>query len=350
MVGKLLIFLVLFAVLGSLAWWYIGTNSFVLIRLGDWTLQLQVLTGLVFLFVVIWAVNLISYLVSETLGGRWAARSRARRSSNCSRKAVLLLFSGKAKDAKNHFLKAANLKQEPIINGLLAAHSAIESEQYDRALNILNNIKTEGSAADSALMHTKAKVLVHLNRLAEAESLCKDIKAIKFKDARTDLLLLKIAEQRKDWPAFQSLLPKLRGTEGVSLRVKELERRAGLSRLRKPSMSREEYDEVVATIPAEIQNTAEVVEIRTHFLIRCGASKEAEKLLREFLHKEWRPDLLRDYVGIPDVDAEKQLTQLKKWQHRHGESPELLAVLEELSDETGDWRAAQDYSRASDTV
>lgn len=345
--GKLLIFLLLFAVLGSLAWWYVGTGSFVLIRLGDWTLQFQVLTGLALLFVFIWTINLIGYLVSETLGGRWAARSRARRSANRSRKGLLLLFSGKTKDAKDQFLKAANLKQEPVINGLLAAHSAIESEQYDRALNILNNLKTEHSTADSALMHTKAKVLVHLNRLDEAESLCKDIKAIKSKDARTDLLLLKIAEKRKDWPAFQSLLPKLRNADGISLRVKELERRSGLARLRKPSMSRPEYDEVVATIPAEIKNTAEVVEIRTHYLIRCGASKEAEKLLREFLHKEWRPDLLRDYVGIPAVDAEKQLTQLEKWRHRHGDSPELLAVLEELSDETGDWRAAQEYNRAS---
>ena len=112
-------------------------------------------------------------------------------------------------------------------------------------------------------------------------------------------------------------------------------------------MTREEYDEVLHTIPADIKNTAEVVEIRTQFLIRVGANKEAEKLLREFLHKEWRPDLLRDYISIDEVDKDKQLTQLKKWHHRHGDTPEILAALEELSEETGDWRSAQDYGRAS---
>ena len=348
--AKLVIFLVLFFLLGSLAWWYIGTDSYVLIRLGEWTIQLQVLTALVFVVILLWALNLGAYVFSETLGGRWAARSRLRKSANRSRKGLLLLFAGKAKDAKEQFLKAANLKQEPIANALLAAHSAVESEQYDRALNILNNTQTEDAAADAALMHSKAKVLLHLGRLEDAEALCLDIKALKSKDPRTDLILLSIAEKRKDWESFERLLPKLRSTEGIRQRVSELERKAGLIRLRKPRMTREEYDEVIKTIPADIKNTAEVVEIRVHFLIRCGAVKEAEKLLREFMHKEWRPDLLRDYVSIPDVDKEKQLMHLEKWRNRHGDSPELLAVLEELSDETGDWRAAQDYGRASDAI
>lgn len=348
--GKLLIFLALFAVLGSLAWWYVGADSYILIRLGDWTIQLQVLTGMVLLVVAIWAFNFIAYVVSETIGGRWAARSRARRSSTRVRKGVLQLFAGKTKDAKEQFLKAANLKQEPVITGLLAAHSAIESEQYDRALNILNNLPTDGVEADAAVMHSKAKVLIHLNRLTEAERLCRDMKFLNPKDRKTDLLLLQIAETQKDWASFQQLLPKLRSSEGVKIRVAELERRAALQRLQEPNMDRAQYDEVVESIPADIKNTSEVVQIRMHYLVRLGASDEAEKLMREFLHKEWRADLLRDYVSIPESDKDKQLTQLKKWQHRHGDSPELLTVLEELSDETGDWRAAQDYSRNSETV
>ena len=344
--GKLLIFLALFAVLGSLAWWYIGADSYILIRLGEWTIQLQVLTGIVLLVVSLWLLNLIAYFASETLGGRWAARSRARRGSDRLRKGVMFLFAGKSKQAKEQFLKAANLKQEPAINALLAAHSAIESEQYDRALNILNNLQTEGVDADAALMHTKAKVLVQLGKLEQAESLCRDIKSIQPKDSKTDLLLLQIAAKNQDWKGFQQLLPKLRNAEGVKMRVSELEHSVALRRLQEPNMSRPEYDEVVSTIPADIKNTAEVVQMRMHYLVRLGASGEAEKLMREFLHKEWRADLLRDYVSIPDADNEKQLTQLKKWHHRHGDSPELLTVLEELSDETGDWRSAQEYSRA----
>ncbi len=347
MVGKLLIFLVLFAVLGSLAWWYVGTESYILIRLGDWTLQLQVLTAIVLLVLSIWLVNFLVYLFSETLGGRWAARSRSRRASNRMRKGVMQLFAGRAKEAKEHFLKAANLKQEPVINGLLAAHSALESEQYDRALNILGNMQTEDAEADAAIMHSKAKALLQLNRLDEAQSLCGDIKKIRPKDNKTDLLLLQIAEAKKDWPAFQKLLPKLRNAEGVRNRVRELECRAARHRLQEPNMTREQYDEVVKTIPVDIKNTAEIVQIKMHHLVRLGASDEAEKLMREFLHKEWRPDLLRDYVSIPGSDRDKQLTQLRKWHHRHGDSPELLRVLEELSDEAGDWRAAQEYSRTS---
>ena len=345
--GKLILFIVLFAVLGSLAWWYIGTDSYILIRLGDWAIQLQVLTGMILFFVLLWAINFSAVFISGTLGGRWAAQSRARKSTNRSRKGVMLLFSGKSKEAKQQFLKAANLREAPVINGLLAAHSAVESEQYDRALNILNNIATEDDSADLALMYSKAKVLLKLGRLEESKAICADIKAIKPKEARTNLILLKVAEAQQDWPSFQTLLPKLRNTDGVKQRVKEIERRAGLARLRKPQMTREEYDEVLHTIPADIKNTAEVVEIRTQFLIRVGANKEAEKLLREFLHKEWRPDLLRDYISIDEVDKDKQLTQLKKWHHRHGDTPEILAALEELSEETGDWRSAQDYGRAS---
>lgn len=343
--GKLLIFLALFAVLGSLAWWYIGTDSYVLIRLGEWTIQLQVLTAIVLLIVSVWLFNLIASLVSGIIGGRWAARSRARRSAKRLHKGILLLFSGKAREAKDQFLKAANLKQEPVISALLAAHSAMESEQYDRALNILNNLNTDGEEADAALMHTKAKVLIELDRLDEAESLCRDIKKLHPKDSKTDLLLLMIAKKRLDWPTFQNLLPRLRNVEGVKQRVSELERRAALRRLQEPNLSRADYDEVAATIPADIKNTAEVVQIRMHYLMRSGAAHEAEKLMREFLHKEWRTDLLRDYVSIREADKDKQLTQLKKWHHRHGDSPELLAALEELSDETGDWRSAQEYSR-----
>lgn len=348
MVGKLLIFLALFAVLGSLAWWYVGADSYLLIRLGDWTIQLQLITGLVLLVLFLWLVNLVSFLVSETFGGRWAARSRARRSSVRLRKGILFLFAGKSKEAKDQFLKAANLKQQTIVNALLAAHSAMESEQYDRALNILNNLQTDGVDADAALMHSKAKALLHLDRLEEADTLCRDIKSMRPKDTKTDLLQLQIAAKQEDWPRFQEMLPKLRSSEGVKKRVSEIERSAALRRLQEPNMSRSEYDEVVDTIPADIKNTAEVVQIRMHYLVRLGAGAEAEKLLREFMHKEWRADLLRDYVSIPDADKDKQLTQLKKWHHRHGDSPELIAVLEELSDETGDWRAAQEYGRTSE--
>lgn len=346
--GKLLIFLALFAVLGSLAWWYIGADSYVLIRLGEWTIQLQVLTAIVLLVLSIWLISLVSNLAAGTLGGKWAARSRARRSANRLRKGILLLFSGKSKDAKEQFLKATNLKQEPVIACLLAAHSAIESEQYDRALNILNNLKTEGEDADAALMHTKAKVLTFLGRLEEAEALCLDIKRIRTKDARTDLIRLQIAEKKRDWHTFQQILPGLRSAAGVKIRVAELEHRAALRRLQEPAMNREQFDQVVTTIPADIKNTAEVVQIRMHYLVRLGDSEGAEKLMRDFLHKDWRPDLLRDYVSIPEANKEKQLTQLKKWHHRHGDSQELLVVLEELADETGDWRSAQEYSRSSE--
>ena len=345
--GKLILFIVLFAVLGSLAWWYIGTDSYILIRLGEWAVQLQVLTGIVLFFLLLWAINFSAVFISGTLGGRWAAQSRVRKSTNRSRKGIMLLFSGKSKEAKQQFLKAANLREAPVINGLLAAHSAVEAEQYDRALNILNNIVTEDDAADLAMMHTKAKVLLKLGRLEETKAICADIKAIKPKEARTDLVLLKVAEAQQDWASFQALLPKLRNADGVKQRVKEIEGRAGLVRLRKPQMTREEYDDVIHTIPADVKNTAEVVETRVYFLIRTGAGKEAEKLLRDFLHKEWRSDLLRDYISIPDIDKDKQLTQLKKWHHRHGDTPEILSALEELSEETGDWRSAQDYSRTS---
>ena len=210
--GKLLIFLALFAVLGSLAWWYVGTDSYILIRLGEWTIQLQVLTGIVLLVLGIWLINLLAHLASETLGGRWAARSKARKGAVRLRKGVLFLFAGKTKEAKEQFLKAANLKQEIIVNSLLAAHSAMETEQYDRALNILNNLKTDGADADAALMYSKAKALIQLGRLEQAESLCRDIKSMRPKDSKTGLLMLRIAAKKQDWQSFQQLLPKLRGS------------------------------------------------------------------------------------------------------------------------------------------
>ena len=342
---RLLLFIVFFFALGALGYWYAGTQSFVMFRVGEWVVQVQLLTGLFMLVVFLWLLNGLMFFVDQVLGGRLFARLRKSRAANRQRKGILELISGRPKNAKEHFLRAANIDQDANLDRLLACRSAIEAGQFDRALNILNNMPAYESELDGPVRLLRARVMFHLNRLEDAQEYCAEARRVGIKEAQLGTLPLLIAEKRRDWKAYDQIAPGLRGLSELGSSIESLDHRVFMSRLSDRRLDAQALDRIRLVMPPGLREDALIVEDLVAALVRVGESEEAEKMLRESLHARWQPELLKDYVSIPDVDRERQATQLEKWRHRNGDSPELLQALEQISEESGNWQAAQDYGR-----
>lgn len=347
---RLLLFVLFFFALGALGYWYAGTDSFVMLRIGEWVIQVQLLTGLLALIVFLWLLNALLFFVDQVLGGRLFARLRKTRAARRQRKGILELISGRPKRAKEEFLKAANIDSDANLDRLLACRSAIEAGQYDRALNILNNLPAHEAELDGPVRILRARVMFHLNRLDEAEEYCAEARRVGIRESQLGSLPLLIAEKRRDWKTYDRVAPGLRSLGELAAVIADIDLRVFMGRLSDRRLTAEELERIRLVMPPALRENPLVVEDLVAALVRVGEAGEAEKMLRESLHARWQPELLKDYIAIPAEDRERQLTQLEKWRHRHGDSPEILAALEQLNDESGNWQAAQDYSRERQNI
>ena len=343
---RLLLYLFFFFALGAIGWWLIGPESFVLIRVGETAIQVQLLTAILALVVLMWILNGLVFLLDQLLGGHWLARLKSRKVAKRMRRGIILLLNGEPRKAKEQFLRAANHKQDESLYRMLAVRAAIEAGHYDRALNILNNLENIPSELEGPVRLARSRVMFLLNRLDEADDSCAEAKRLGMAEDQLGLLPLQIAEKRQNWQDYDRRSQKLRRYAELAPALQELDRRVYLGRLSDRKLSLDELQQIRRVLPPEVRHDALIVEATSAALVRLGNSDEAEKILRELLHGNWQPELLNDYVCIPGVDREKQINQLQKWRHRHGDSAELLAALEKISEESGDWQSAQEFNRA----
>ena len=156
---------------------------------------------------------------------------------------------------------------------------------------------------------------------------------------------MRIAAARKDWDEYQRLAHLLWREKPARPALIEYERRVQLERMLSGDLNADSLQAMLDNQSPELRADDAMVEAHFHALVRLDRGEDAEKLLRDLLHRNWRPELLADYIRIPGIERETQITQLQKWRHRHGDSAPLLKALEQLTEDAGDWQQAQEIRR-----
>ncbi|GIT54312.1 MAG: hypothetical protein Ct9H300mP16_14720 [Pseudomonadota bacterium] len=70
--------------------------------------------------------------------------------------------------------------------------------------------------------------------------------------------------------------------------------------------------------------------IHVRSLIDSGSMKQAEKILRKAIDRNWNGDLIRLYGHVRSVPIQSQLEHAIRWRKSHPDDPDLLMTLARL--------------------
>ena len=299
MIRTLLLFLLLGGamVMGPLV---AGNKGYVLIALGEYTIEMSVVSAALFgvlLYVLLLLVeNLLGRLFSLHSRTRmWLHHRRRRQGQQQTLAGALALAEGRFEQAEALMLKGAGESEQPLLNYISAAEAAEAQGESERRDRYLQQAEEEHPNARLALGLIRARSQLRRNELIAAEQTLLTLQA-DYPQHRTVLTLLKeCLLSRSQWSSLLSLLPQLQKLKLITA--------AEFSALQKqiyPALFAEKGNTlgkkgVLALwreLPKSLRHEPELLDALIQQLITMGAEADADELLQESLRKHFQPALL----------------------------------------------------------
>lgn len=299
MIRTLLLFLLLGGamVMGPLV---AGNKGYVLIALGEYTIEMSVVSAALFgvlLYVLLLLVeNLLGRLFSLHSRTRmWLHHRRRRQGQQQTLAGALALAEGRFEQAEALMLKGAGESEQPLLNYISAAEAAEAQGESERRDRYLQQAEEEHPNARLALGLIRARSQLRRNELIAAEQTLLTLQA-DYPQHRTVLTLLKeCLLSRSQWSSLLSLLPQLQKLKLITA--------AEFSALQKqiyPALFAEKgntlgKEGVLALwreLPKSLRHEPELLDALIQQLITMGAEADADELLQESLRKHFQPALL----------------------------------------------------------
>jgi len=353
---RLLLLLVAVLVAGGLAARSLMDNAgYVLVIHGPWEVETSVGFALLVLLVLVVAVALATLL----LAGVWqrfspgAVRRRMRGPVARRRLKLGLRALTEARyDKAERLLRAAASGDWPLAAWLGAARAAARAGRVERAREHLDQAR----ACDHGELPAEL-FLAQLDRdqgePARARARLTEL-GERYPDHPERLqLLCEVLERQQDWPALRELLPRLREeTDAERARLQRrlwlaLLRETGEEAVRAPAEYRAALGSLWKQIPGFLQRDPALLARYSGYLAQAGDGREALRLVRKGLERDWDDRLPAVLEAIEDVPPETLLQHLENWlQERAGNGP-LLITAGRVALRARLWGKARSFFRAA---
>lgn len=353
---RLLLLLVAVLVAGALAARnLIRDTGYVLVMHGPWEIETSVGFALLVLLVLVMAVALVTLL----LAGFWQRFSpgamRRRMRGPVARRRLKLGFRALTEaryDKAERLFRAAASGDWPLAAWLGAARTAARAGRVERAREYLDRARAcDGGELPAELFLARldrdqgepARARQRLSELGERHP-----------DHPERLqLLCEVLERQQDWPALRELLPRFREeTHAERARLQRrlwlaLLRQTGEEAVRDPAEYRAALGSLWKQIPAFLQRDPALLARYAGYLAQAGDGREALRLVRKALERDWDDRLPPVLEAIEDVPPETLLQYLENWlQDRAGNGP-LLITAGRVALRARLWGKARSFFRAA---
>jgi len=350
---------------GLLAWQMLESSGYVLIAVGNYTIDMSLWT-LLLLAVILWAVvRVLKYLLRLMIEpGQTFFRSRVSLRQQRYRKrtaaGLLQFIEGRWDQARSSLRRAAKYSDMPLVNYLAAANAAYEFGDKEDANRLLVKAEQVAPGGELAIGLVQAKMYLQDERYEEALAILQRLHQ-RSPDHPLVLRLLERAHRGlKDWRSLEKLLPdfrRFRVYDKTTLLRVEVEvyssLMAALAIQEKRSIGqnggRENTEALIhlwQEMPKSIRADKSVLLSYISSLHQLGESALAESLLRKALKSNWDDALVRLY-GIVAGDPQKQLLIAEAWLRERPNDSELMLALGRLSQRNELWGKAKDYLESS---
>lgn len=360
---KLLLGIALIIVIGGLVAWQMLENSgYVLIAVGNYTIDMSLWTLLILLFAVWVVLRMVRSLLKISIEpGQKFLRDRAshrqQRYRQRTEKGLLQFIEGHWSQARNSLKKGAKHSETPLLNYLAAANAAYELGDRAEAKQLLLKAEQSSSGSDLAVGLAQAKMYLNEERYEEALAILKRLHQSSPEHLVVLRLLARAYRGLKDWRQLEKLLPDFRRfnvyDKASQLKI-EAEVYAALmadivvrgSSNKDSSQSQKNIDELMQLwhdMPRKLKSDQRVLLSYISSLHQLGGSNQAEVLLRKALKSNWDDELVRLYGVVIGADPQKQLLIAEGWLRSRPNDPELMLALGRLSQRNQLWGKAKDY-------
>jgi HemY protein len=340
-VRKLLVISVLALVAGASIIWLLQQGSgYVLISLGDTSIEMSALVAaalyLVLTGFLLWLLLAIRWLTSA--GGIrlwWNSRRSAKQRSKTAQ--GLLLYADQDWQKASLLLsQSADRSTMPVVNLLFAARAAADSNEPNKARQLLQRLKMTHPKSRLLADKLLAELLILDEKLDEAAAVLESLHRENPSDRGILRLLVDTYFLLGDWQQAQRLLGDIKHYEAISKAAIQLLEQDIYGNLLEEFVADPEFteqeqqaqlDELWELLPKWLRKESEIIVQYADALVRVNAKDRLQPLLTKALNNHWHPDIVDRLGTVQTAKPEKQLATAEKWLSSHADDGNLLLAL-----------------------
>ncbi|MCG8312880.1 MAG: heme biosynthesis protein HemY [Pseudomonadales bacterium] len=348
-----IVFLVLgSALLAAFIWQLSRDPGYILLVLGNYTVEMSAVVAAMAFFVLVTAV-FWAYRCLEWLFDKSRRQNTARKKTT---RGLIAYAEGNWPQAEKVLAKAADKHEVPLINYITAAKAAHEQGNEEKRDDYLRLAHESTKGIGAAVGLTKARLQYDSGQweqcLATLMMLKEDEKSPSHKSVMK--MLTSVYVKLEDWENLRSTLPELKKRKVLSKDdyVKLAETCyegliASSSRNSSGTTQLQHLKQAWTEVPKAARNTPSLLSVYCERLLDLGAEAEAEHTITVFLKRDWDDRLVRLYGLIKGDDLEKQMLLAEDWLQERPNNAMLLLSLGRLAMQSQNWGKAKAYFEAS---
>ena len=307
--------------------------GYLLLTWGDYQVETSVwlaLSALVLSFVLLWFVLRVlrtTLRVPRALR-RWFGIRSARGAQRRADKGFTAFFEGQWDVAEKALKKGGAPDEQTILNPLYAALAALHRGESARALTLLEQAETEGSAPASLITLVRIECHLKADATDEAERSLEQLSSSDRKTPRARALRAELAFLQRDWQPLTELLPDVRRAGIVPEEQMQVwEREGWMGLLSQADDAPSAALSVWKRAPDALKAPGQSLWPALLDILRQDAQADAvqaqadalQKVLQERLQQQCESVSLEAMQGLPDKQLLKMKKAVERWRDEDSE-------------------------------
>ncbi|HIF79636.1 MAG TPA: hypothetical protein EYQ05_03530 [Gammaproteobacteria bacterium] len=317
------------AALGLLA---LEDPGYVLISRTPYEIEVSLVLAVVLAGIVLFAVYLVLRLLWAVLrmprtAGRWRVNRRHALATQATLAGYSRLIEGEWEEAEEILSQRLGYGATPLLSALGAAYAAQQRADYDARDKYLLQARNQEPEHIEAVEITRARLLERAGQLDEARGVLEQLHEQGVRRRAVQGMLVELLQRQQDWPALESLFKDLKRSRILPEGEMKILNRDLQVRLLTSDARPDAGAQVWSRLSRQERRDPVLTAVHVRSLIDAGNMKQAEKILRKAINRNWDGGLVRLYGHIRYEPIDALLKQAENWRVAHADDPDLLITL-----------------------
>src|SRR5947207_11919520 len=262
--------------------------------------------------------------------------------------AIVALLEGRYGKGQQQAQEALALPHSSGLAALVAARAAIDVRQFDAAEAYLSRPETQARSLSVPRLTLSAEIALEQEQPQEALRILDALKREAGMHTAALRLELRATQAARRFDQIPSLVDQLvkRGVfdaaQGEQVRIA-----AQREQLRALAHDAAGLRDAWSRLPESTRTLPPIARAAAQSFLQLGGDREAGEVLARSLEREWNSELVELYGECRLPDATRQIEQAERWLAGHNQDAVLLRVLGTLCQRQQLWGKAQTYLEAS---
>ena len=306
--------------------------GYVLISRTPYEIEVSLVLAVVLAGIVLFAVYLVLRLVWAVLrmprtAGRWRVNRRHALATQATLAGYSRLIEGEWEEAEEILSQRLGYGATPLLSALGAAYAAQQRADYDARDKYLLQARNQEPEHIEAVEITRARLLERAGQLDEARGVLEQLHEQGVRRRAVQGMLVELLQRQQDWPALESLFKDLKRSRILPEGEMKILNRDLQVRLLTSDARSDAGAQVWSRLSRQERRDPVLTAVHVRSLIDVGNMKQAEKILRKAINRNWDGGLVRLYGHIRYEPIDALLKQAENWRVTHADDPDLLITL-----------------------